>query len=145
MIPPPGLLGVFGAGFHVEGVIRGPAFLLGRGQHGDDRQADRLHRKGWGPVVRQDGQADVTVAVDVMVDWDGFRRTNKGDLWGIKRILHPKFKLNDKVLPLVECVGGPGHLHLPHPQVVSVDGVTVQLQPIRRFCKETFEFLLEPF
>jgi len=144
VIPPPRLLGVFGAGFNVEGVVRWSAFLLGRGQHGDDGQADRLHGQGGRPVVRQDGEADVAVAVDVMVDRDGVRRSHKCYLRRVERIFHSKLELDDKVLSLVEGVGGSGHLDLPDPQVVPVHGVTVQLQSRRRICQEAFELFLEP-
>lgn len=44
--------------------------LLAAGQHGHNAEADGLHRQGGGPVVRQDGQADVAVAVDVRVHRD---------------------------------------------------------------------------
>ena len=145
MIPPSRLLGVFGAGFHIESIIRWSTLLLGGGQHGDDGQADRLHGQGGRPVVRQDGEADVAVAVDVVVDWDGVRWSDKCNLRRVERIFHSKLELDDKVLSLVEGVGGPGHLDLPDPQVVPVHGVTVQLQARRWICQETFELFLEPF
>jgi len=128
VVPPPGFLRIFGAGFHIEGIVRWPALLLGGSQHGDDGQANRLHGQGGRPVVREDGETDVTIAVDVMVDRDGVRRTNKCHLRRIERILHAKLELDDKVFSLIEGVRGPGHLHLPDPQVVSINGVTVQLQ-----------------
>jgi len=145
VVPPPRLLGVFGASFHIESVIRWAALLLGGGQHGDDGQADRLHGQGGRPVVRQDGEADVAVAVDVVVDRDGVRRPHKCYLRRVKWIFHSKLELDDEVLSLVEGVGGPGHLDLPDPQVVPIHGVSVQLQARRRICQKTFELFLEPF
>lgn len=142
MIPPPSFLWIFGASFHVESVIRGSAFFFGRGQHGDDGQTDGLHGQSRGPVICQDGEANVAVAVNVVMDWDGLWRSNKSNLWRIKRILHSEFELNDKVFSLIEGVRGTRHFHLPDPQVITIYSVTVQFQPIRGVSQETFKFFL---
>ncbi|MPC34133.1 hypothetical protein E2C01_027511 [Portunus trituberculatus] len=51
-----------------------------RGEHGDDRKADGLHRESWGPVFREDAEADVSIGIDVGMDGNVF--TNKDHLKG---------------------------------------------------------------
>lgn len=68
MVEPLGALGTFAAGAHVERVVRRQLLLLAAGQHRQDAQADGLHRQRRRPVVGENAQANVPVAVDVRVD-----------------------------------------------------------------------------
>ena len=118
MVPPARFLWVLGAGLDVEGVVRGPGLLFGGGKHGDDRETDGLHTESWRPVVSQDGQADVAVAVDVLVNGDRF--PDEGHLGGVEGVLHPKLKLQGELFALVERVWGAIQPDFPDPKVLRL-------------------------
>lgn len=141
MIPPPRLLWVLGAGLHIQAVILRPALLLGRGEHRDDGQADGLYGQGRRPVVRQDGEADVSVAVDVLVERDAV--PDKGHLGRVEGILQAELEAEQKGLALVEGVGRPLHAHQPDAEVVARQGLLAQAHALRRLRGKRFELLLE--
>ena len=141
MVPPPRLLGILGAGLHIEAVVLRPALLLGRRQHRDNGQTDGLDRQGRRPVVRQDGQADVSVAIDVLVYGDAV--PDKGHLRGVERVLHAELEAEEECLALIECVGRPLHADQPDPQVVSGHRLLTQAKSLGRLRRERFEFLLQ--
>ena len=87
MIPPVGFLRVFGACLDIESVIWRSGLLLGAGEHGEDGETHGLHGERRRPVVRQDGEADVAVAVDVLVDRDGVRGPHEGHLGRVEGVL----------------------------------------------------------
>ena len=104
MVPPTRLLWVLRAGLNVEGVIGRPGLLFGGGKHGDDGETDGFHAEGRRPIVGQDRQADVAIAIDVLVHRDWF--SNEGHLGGVKGVLHPKLELQGELFSLIECVWG---------------------------------------
>merc|ERR1719430_654130 len=116
MIPPTRLLWVFGAGLDVEGIIGGPGLLFGGGKHGDDGETDSLHTEGWRPVVSQYGQADVSIAVNVLVHGDCF--SDEGNLRRVKGVLHPKLELQGELFALVDGVWRAIQPDLPDPKVL---------------------------
>ena len=116
MVPPTCFLWVLGAGLDIEGIVRGPGLLFGRGKHGDDGETDSLHTEGWRPVVSQYGQADVTVAVDVLVHGDGF--PYEGHLGRVKGVLHSKLELQGELFSLIERVWRAIQPDLPDPKVL---------------------------
>lgn len=65
MIPPLSLFWILIASLHVERIIRWPLLLTAAAQHGGYAEAHRLHRQRRRPVLCQDGQADVAIAVDM--------------------------------------------------------------------------------
>jgi hypothetical protein len=60
-------------------------------QHGNDGETDGLDREGGAPVVGENGEADVTVAVHVRVDGDLL--AHEDHLRRVEGILGAKFKL----------------------------------------------------
>ena len=87
MIPPVGFLRVFGACLDIESVIWRSGLLLGAGEHGENGETHGLHGERRRPVVRQDGEADVAVAVDVLVDRDRVRGPHEGHLGRVEGVL----------------------------------------------------------
>lgn len=78
MIPPLSLFWILVASLHVERVIRRPLLLTTAAQHGGYAKAHRLHRQRRRPVLCQDGQADVAIAVDMRMH--GYVAANERDL-----------------------------------------------------------------
>lgn len=111
VVPPPRLLGVLVTSLDVEGVVRGPLLLLGGGQHGDDGEADGLHGERGAPVVREDGQADVAVAVDVWVHRDVV--PDEDDLGRVEGVLGAELEAQCEHLAGVQRVRRAVHLHAP--------------------------------
>ena len=129
MVPPSGLLRILVTGLHVEGVVRGPFLgaevfvcleiylilpgtdepkaykhlFLRRREHRDDREADGLHRQCRAPVLGENGEADVPVAVDVGVHGDVV--ADEDDLGRIERILGAELEAQAEPLAVVEGVG----------------------------------------
>lgn len=99
MVPPSSLLGVLVASFDVKGIIRRPFLFFAAGQHADYAEAHRLHGKRRRPIVGQDGQTDVAVAVDVRMDRDV--RADEHHLGRVERILATELELQLKMLALV--------------------------------------------
>ncbi len=141
MVPPPSLLRVLRTGLHVETVVLGPTLLLRRRQHGDNRETDRLDGEGRRPVVRQDGEADVSVAVDVLMQRDAL--PHKGHLRRVEGVLHAELEAEQEGLALVEGVGRALHADEPDPEVVSGQRLLGESQAFRRLRHEGFELLLE--
>lgn len=85
VIPPFSLFRILVASFHIERIIRRSLLLATAAQHGGYAKADRLHRQRRRPVLRQDGQADVAIAVDMRMHW--YVAANERDLgYTIKNI-----------------------------------------------------------
>ena len=141
MVPPTRLLWVLGAGLDVEGVIRGPGLLFGGGQHGDDGETDSLHTEGRRPVISQYGQADVAVAVDVLVHGDCF--SDEGYLGRVKWVLHPKLELQGELFALVERVWRAIQPDLPDPEVLRLS-ILDQLETFWGIKDEAAKLFLEP-
>lgn len=55
------------------------------GEHGYEGEADGLHGERWRPVLGEDAQADMAVAVDVRVHGDVF--ADEGDLHNRTNVL----------------------------------------------------------
>lgn len=68
------------AGLHVDRIVRRSLLLLARGEHRDNTQTDRSHRQGGRPVLGEDAQADVAVAVDVWMNRNSVVVIQEGDL-----------------------------------------------------------------
>ena len=79
--------------------------FLRRGEHGDDGEADRLHGERRAPVLGQDGEADVAVAVDVRMRRDVV--ADEDDLGRVEGVLRPELEAQAESLALVEGVGRP--------------------------------------
>jgi len=141
VVPPARLLWVLGAGLNVEGVVRGPGLLFGRGKHGDDRETDRLHTEGGRPVVSQYRQADVAVAVDVLVHRDCF--SDEGHLGRVKGVLHSKLELQGELFSLVEGVWRAIQPDLPDPKVLGLS-ILDQLETLWGIKDEAAKLFLEP-
>ena len=141
VVPPAGLLWVLRAGLHVERIIRRPGLLFSRGKHGDDRETDSLDTEGRRPVVGQDGEADVTVAVDVLVDRDGL--PYEGHFRRVERVFHPKLELQGELFALVERVGRPVQSDLPDPKVLRLS-ILEKLETFWGIKDKTSELLLKP-
>lgn len=75
MIPPFSLFWILVACLHVERIVRRSLLLAAAAQHGSYAKAHRLHRQCRRPVLGQDGQTDVTIAVDVRMH--GYIATNE--------------------------------------------------------------------
>ena len=144
VVPPMRFLRVFGAGFDVECIVRGSRLFLSRGQHGDNGEADGLHRQGRRPIIRQDWQTDVAVTVDMLVHWDVFRDPHECNLGRVEGIFVVEFELDDELFTVVERVTGSDHLHFPNAEIISLESFLVQLQSVRRRAHKTLQFFLEP-
>lgn len=117
MVPPLGLLGVLVAGLYIERIVRWSLLLLATGEHGDDAEADGLHGQGRRPVVCQDGQTDVAIAVHV-----GVHRNvgpQEGHLWRVKWILGAKLEEELELLSFIKRALGTFHVNDPLRQVGS--------------------------
>lgn len=71
MVDKPSLFGVLGGMLDVSFVIWRTLVSIIASQHGLQRNANRRHRLDRCPFVAQNVQADVAIAVDVRVDWNG--------------------------------------------------------------------------
>jgi hypothetical protein len=105
--------------------------LLAAAQHGDDGQTHRLHGECGRPILSEDGQADVSIAVDVRVhrhvgthkrhlsitftcsiqSMNSVRQISY--LWRIKWISRSKFELQLKILALIQSSIRSFHVHRP--------------------------------
>jgi len=101
-------------------------------------EEDSWRRRMSGHIC-EDGEADVAVGVDVLVQRDGV--ADERHLWGVERILHPELELQHKLLPVVQGGGGAAHLDPPEPQVLGL--ALVQLEALRRVGHEAAHLLLE--
>ena len=92
---------------------------------------------------REDREADVAVAVDVLVDRDSLRGPNKCHLGRVKGILGVELELHHELLAIVEGVHRPEHLDSPHPEIRPGQCLLIQLEAGRGTGDEALELLLE--
>ena len=86
----------------------------------------------------------MAVAVDMLVDRDGFWGTNEGHLRRVEGIFDIKFELNDELLAIIERVSGARHLHFPNSEIISLQSFLVQLQALGWRADKTLQFFLKP-
>lgn len=126
MIPPLGFLRVFVAGFHVEHVVRWPFLVRARREHGDDGETDGFDGQSGRPIIREDGKADVAVAIDVRMD--GHVGPEEDNDRRVERIAFGEFEGKLEQLAIVERGSGAFEIDGPFSQVVArlvdVDGDT---------------------
>lgn len=126
MIPPLRLLGIFVASFDIERVVRRPFLIRARGEHGDDGETNGLDGKGGRPIIRQNGKADVTVAIDVGMD--GHVWPEEDDDRRIERVAFGKFEGKLKKFAIVKSRCGAFEIDGPFRQIaarlIRIDGNT---------------------
>lgn len=100
VIPPFRLFGIFIASLDVEGVI-GRSFLVRTGrQHRDNGETNGFDGQRGRPILRQNGKADVSVAVDVGMD--GHVGAEEDDDRRVERISFGKFERESVKFAVVE-------------------------------------------
>ena len=74
--------------------------FLGGGKHGENGETDGLDGESGTPVLGENGEADVAIAVDVRVD--GHVLPGEDDLGGVEGVLGAEHELEGEGLALVE-------------------------------------------
>ncbi len=142
MKEPFGFFGVVGiaAVEHVAVVIDWPRLGLTAAQHAQYGQADGLGGQSRRPLVGEDRQADMAVAVDVRVL--GYVRSEEHDARRVERIPRRKLELESKGLALVERAGRSCEVYYPDGEV-ALDGVAIDAHARHRISHEVGQLFLE--
>ena len=138
--------------------------FLCRGEHGDDGEADGLHGERRAPVLGEDGETDVAVAVDVGVR--GNVVADEDDLGRVEGVLRAELEAQAEPLALVQGVGRPVQsdpppeeglgspednlgnskssypFHYSHCEILPLQGVLVHADALRGILHHGHEFLL---
>jgi len=109
MEPPTGFLWILTASAHIDGVVRRSFLVLATGEHADDRETDRLHAERRRPVVRENGETDVPIAVHVRMH--GNVVADEDHFGGSERVLLAEAELQTEVLAVVQRRRRSVHFH----------------------------------
>lgn len=102
---------VFAAGSRVDEVVGRALLLFRRAEHGQDGETHGLNGKRRRPVVGEDREADVAVAVDVRVLWNLL--ADEDHRWRVEGVALGELKLKLECLALVQTAFGRVDLHHP--------------------------------
>jgi len=91
VVPPFGFLRIFITSFHVKRIVRWPFLFFAATKHAHNTKANWLHRECGRPIISQNRQTNMSIAVNVRMNWNIL--TNKNYLWWVKRIFGAKFEL----------------------------------------------------
>ena len=128
------------ASLHVGAVVLWRPLLLvgGAREHREDADGQAGHRQRGRPVVREEREADVAVAVDVVVD--GHHRAHERHLRGAHRVVLAEHELQLELLAGVHAARRALDVHQPAAHVVGA----VQPHAIRRLGLQGLDLLRQP-
>lgn len=139
--PPSGLLWIFIAGANIQSVIWRPFLFLATGQHGHNRKTDRLHAQCRGPILGEDGETDMAVAVHVWMH--GNILADENNLWRCERVLVAKRELKLEMFSFVQCAVSAIDFHKP--QFQRRRRFRTETNTGRRLVDQLLQFLLKSF
>lgn len=95
---------------HIVIVVSRKFFHCCRGQHGQDGETNRLHGERRRPVVAQNVETNVTIAVDMRMHR---RRRYKNNFWRVHGIVIGEANVQQIRFAGINCVLGANEGHLP--------------------------------